>query len=136
MSTTTRLGLPLTDNRTETFENWSKGINDAASGVSAFKKIDDSVALIPVKYTGSVPTTDWSGEAAPYSKAVTVTGMLADDEDVVVDLDLSASSYLDVANIQLAWGKIYRIAISANTLTFYASEVPTVAIPFIALVVR
>jgi len=136
MSTTTRLGLTLTDDRTPTFEDWSKGINDAASGVSAFKKIDDQVALKPAKYTGTVPITDWTGESAPFSKAVTVSGILAADEDVTVDLDLSAAAYADVDDIQLAWGKIYRCAISANTLTFYASEVPTIAIPIVVLVVR
>jgi hypothetical protein len=86
-------------------------------------------------YTGTLASTSWTGASAPFTKAVTVSGILSTDTPII-DLDLSSASYGDVATIQEKWGKIYRAVTSSNTITFYATEVPTINIPFMAKVVR
>ena len=78
--------------------------------------------------------TGWTGSAAPYSKAVTISGLLANDTPIV---DLVASSTYSDAEAQIeAWGYVYRAVTSANTLTLYATEKPTVAMTIQVKVVR
>lgn len=86
-------------------------------------------------YTATIATTDWTGSSAPYTKAVTVSGILSTDNPII-DLDLSSATYSDVASIQTNWGKIYRAVTSTDTITFYTSEVPTIALPIQIKVVR
>jgi hypothetical protein len=57
-----------------------------------------------------------------------VTGILSTDEPFI-DLDLSSSTYGDVSTIQTSYAKIYKAETSVDTITFYASEVPTISIP-------
>ena len=85
-----------------------------------------SEGAVSMYYTGSIPT-GWSG-SGPYTKVVTLSGILATDHPIV---DLAASSDYATAEEQIeAWGSIYKVNASAdNTLTFYATDEPTVAIP-------
>lgn len=86
-----------------------------------------------VNYTGTL-STSWSGSSAPFSQAVTISGILATDVPIV-DVIMSGTYSTDVAR-NADWSNIYRIVSSANTLTFYAIEKPTVSLPFQAQVVR
>lgn len=84
-------------------------------------------------YTATLNTT-WSGSTAPFTKAQTINGILATDYPIV---DLVPSTTFATAQSQEeAWAKIVRIAVSANTLTFYASEKPTVSLPIKVMCVR
>ena len=105
--------------------------------------VSNTVAYItnmPIRVSTVYSTTltiasGWTAGTAPFSKAVTVTGILSTDNPSI-DLDLSSAAYGDVATLQDDWANIYRVVASADTLTFYASEIPTVDIPLIIKVVR
>lgn len=84
-------------------------------------------------YTTTLNTT-WSGTSAPFSKAQTVTGILATDTPII-DVVMSGTFATDEARLE-AWGYIYRAVTSANTITFYAMEKPTVELPLQIKVVR
>jgi hypothetical protein len=88
-----------------------------------------------VQYTSTLAATSWTGSSAPFTKDVTVSGILSTDVPIL-DIDFSGILYANVAATQTNWGKVYRAVTSANTITFYASEVPSADIPFIAKVVR
>lgn len=86
--------------------------------------------------TATIPTSSWTGSEAPYSKTITVTGMLATDNPIV-DVDLSeAEDYEEEQEIITAWGNIYRIITDEDEITVYATAVPTVDIPIQLKVVR
>jgi hypothetical protein len=87
-----------------------------------------------IVYSGTITSGSWTG-SGPFTKAVTVTGILATDNPTI-DLDLSTTDFANVAATQEAWGKIYRAVTSADTITFYATEALAVELKFNAKVVR
>lgn len=78
--------------------------------------------------------TTWSGSSAPFSKTVTVSGILATDTPIV-DVVMSGT-YATDQDRQKAWSKIYRIVTANNQITLYASVKPTVSLPIQLKVVR
>lgn len=80
-------------------------------------------ASIIAKFTATIPSASWTGSSAPYSKAVTVTGILSTDKPII-DLVLTGTYATDLVMIE-NWAKIYRAVTSADTITFYATEVPS-----------
>lgn len=87
---------------------------------------DTSRATV-ANYTSTLAAASWSGASAPYSQALTVNGLLASDTPTV-DVVMSGTYSTDEAR-KTAWAAIYRAVSSANTLTVYASELPTVDLP-------
>ena len=71
--------------------------------------------------------TNWSGSAAPYTKTITVSGILATDTPII-DIVMSGTYSTDEARIE-AWGYIYRAVTANGSITFYATEKPTVSLP-------
>lgn len=84
-------------------------------------------------YSGTL-STSWSGSKAPYTQAVTVSGILATDRPIV-DYTNSGTYATDQSREE-GWLNIYRAVTAANKITFYAHEKPKVSIPFTAQVVR
>lgn len=75
-----------------------------------------------VVLTATISAADWSG-SAPYTNAVTVTGLLATDTPV---MDLVASSTYATAQNEISdYGSIYKAVCADNTLTVYATSAPT-----------
>nr|DAI01002.1 MAG TPA: hypothetical protein [Caudoviricetes sp.] len=106
----------------------AKIVNNA---VTVNKIADNAVSTI---YTGNLTVASWSGSAAPYSQAVTITGVLATDTPIV---DLVPSTTYATAESQIdGWANIYRAVASANTITFYATDIPTVSLSFQARCIR
>lgn len=106
------------------------GITPADGSVTAAKIATGAVSTV---YTATV-LVGWSGTAAPYTKAVTINGLLASDSPIV---DLVPSATYATAESQIeAWGMVYRAVTAANTLTLYATGKPTVALPIQLRVVR
>ena len=89
-----------------------------------------------VKYAVLTATLDtsWSGSSAPYSKTVTVSDILATDTPII-DIVMSGTYSTDEARAE-AWGYIYRAVTSADSITFYATDKPTVDLPIQIKVVR
>lgn len=100
-------------------------LNDLAS-----KSAED----VSVVYTGTLTVDGWAGEAAPYTQALTISGVLANDSPII-DL-VPSDTYADAAAQDEQWGQIYRAVATANTITFYAKEAPTVALTFKARCIR
>ena len=78
--------------------------------------------------------TPWSGSSAPYSKTITVSGILATDAPII-DIVMSGTYSTDEALIE-AWGYIYRAVTADGSITFYATDKPTVDLPIQIRVVR
>jgi hypothetical protein len=100
---------------------------------NAIEELDDEKATYTV-YTATIPSASWTGSSAPYSKAVTVTGILSTDEPII-DLVLSGTYATDVT-MRTNWGLIYRGVTSTDTITFYADSVPSADINIQLVVVR
>jgi hypothetical protein len=87
-----------------------------------------------VTYTASLANTSWSG-SGPFTKAVTVTGILSTDNPTI-DVNFSTIDFADVSNITSSWALVYRAVTTDNTVTFYATTVPSLTIPLDIKVVR
>lgn len=83
--------------------------------------------------TATLDTT-WSGTSAPYTKTVSVSGILATDTPII-DVVMSGIYSTDEARTE-AWGYIYRAVTANGSITFYATEKPTVSLPIQIKVVR
>lgn len=84
--------------------------------------------------TATLSTGGWTGTAAPFTQIQAVSGILATDVPIV-DVVLSGDWGVDEARLE-AWGHIYRIVTSNNSITAYAREKPNVALPLQLKVVR
>lgn len=90
---------------------------------------------VSVEYSGTLAADGWTGSAAPFSQAVTISGVLATDSPII-DLVPDDDDYATAVAEDTAWGSIYRAAATTNTITFYAKEKPTVALTFKARCIR
>lgn len=93
------------------------------------KEIEDKTQHINVTLD-----TSWLGSAAPYSNSVAVTGILETDTPII-DVVMSGTYSTDEARIE-AWGYIYRAVTANSSMTFYATEKPSVELPIQIKVVR
>jgi len=84
--------------------------------------------------TATLNTGGWTGTEAPFAQIQEVSGILATDVPIV-DVVLSGDWEVDEARLE-AWGYIYRIVTSNNSITAYAREKPDVAISLQLKVVR
>lgn len=92
-----------------------------------------ATGAVSTTYTATIGTT-WTGSAAPYTQSVSVSGLLATDNPIV---DIVPSDTFATAEAQMeAYGNLYRMVAGNNTLTVYATEKTTVAIPIQIKVVR
>ena len=83
------------------------------------------------RYTATIPASGWS---ASNTVTVAVSGILASDTPIV-DIVQTGTSSTD-ETMRENWAKITRITTAANSITVYASEVPSAAIPIQLKVVR
>jgi hypothetical protein len=78
-------------------------------------------------YTATIgAAAEWTDQTGYFTLQVSTTPSgLLDTDKPVVDLDLSAATVAEVADIQAAWATIYRVVTGTDTVTFYALEDPT-----------
>lgn len=91
------------------------------------------MGAVSTPYTTTLNSTSWDG-SGPYTQTVSVSGMLASDNpiiDVVTSGTFSTDKYRCVE-----FSKIYRAVTANNSITFYADEKPTVALPIRMLCIR
>lgn len=85
-------------------------------------------------YTATITAVGWTGDAAPYANAVTVTGITVADQPII---DFVPSETFSTAEAEIeSWGYVYRAVTSANTVTFYATDKPSVDLSVQMKVVR
>lgn len=85
-------------------------------------------------YSVTIPSASWTGSSAPYTKTVTVTGLLTTDEPII-DVNLTGT-YATDQTIRTNWSKVYDGDTATNSITFYADAVPTADIPVRIKVIR
>lgn len=115
-----------------------RGITNATGGIAAgsivTENLADNVVTAPKIANGAVSQTftavitadGWTGESAPYTNAVTVTGLLATDKPKV---DMIPSDTFETAETEIeAYASIYKMVTADNQLTAYATEKPAVDI--------
>ena len=92
---------------------------------------------VSAEYTETLTTSGWTaseGNVAPYMKEVTISGVLDTDSPII---DLVTSDIYDTALAQdEAWSKIYKAVAGSGMITFYAKEIPSVALTFKARCIR
>ena len=123
--------------RNATNDGWDnlnpKTLSSQVFSADGITSVASSLADIVTDYTTTLNTT-WSGSVAPFTKVQTVTGILATDTPII-DVVMSGVFATDEL-IAEAWGLIYRAVATTNTITFYATEKPTVSLPLQFKVVR
>ena len=107
-------------------------LNDADIGVNVQAYSADNAESF--EFTATIPSTSWTGSSAPYSKAVTVTGILSTDRPII-DLVLTGT-YATDQTMREDWANVYRAVTSTDTVTFYADVVPSADISIQLVVVR
>lgn len=127
-------------------DSGKKPADFAAAAHASNHKTGGSDALTPgdigaatrLSGTATLSTSSWVGGSAPYIYTLSVPGIKATDTphiDRVTGTDASAA-----ALINTAWGLIAGYAVkpqtAAGTIIFYASAIPSVAIPIMYEVVR
>ena len=94
-----------------------------------------NVSGISKTYTATLPAgSSWSGSAAPYTYALSVSGITANDKPVI-DITFSGTYATDKTRCD-DWANVYRGVTSANKITFYAHAKPSATIPLQIQVVR
>ena len=109
-------------------------INDTVAHVTAGDKTDWDGKAERYEFTAAVTTT-WVGASAPYTQAVTVTGILADDDPIInpVYSATNATAILEKS----AWGNVGKVVTTLNTITLTCfEEKPVTAFNLQLLVVR
>lgn len=85
-------------------------------------------------YTATL-TTSWSGDSAPYTQTVTVSGITSSDTPIV-DVVLSSTTSTALSQLE-AWGCVSQITTGTDSITATCLEdKPTTAIPIQLKVVR
>lgn len=130
--TTVQSANKLTTARTISLAGRVKG--SVAFDGSANATINTTLSGVVTDYNATIPNSGWSGSAAPYTKVISVPGILASDKPIV-DVVCNGTYANDQSKIT-EWGKIYRITTAANSITVYANAIPTVAIPITLKCVR
>lgn len=105
----------------------------AISAITGLQTALDNKASVSA-YSASLPSTGWTGDAAPYTQEVAVTGITAADTPLV-DIVQTGTEVTDEP-MREAWGMVTRIVTGAGKITAYASEKPAVNIPIQLKVVK
>lgn len=98
------------------------GINIPDGSIGAEKLADGAVTK---HFTAQIGTV-WTGEAAPYTQEIAVSGILASDVPIV-DM-VTSDTYSAVEAEEEAWANVYKIQTAANKITVYAKEATETAI--------
>lgn len=105
----------------------------AISAITGLQTALDGKATAAL-YALTLPSTGWTGDAAPYAQEVAVTGITAADTPLV-DIVQTGTEDTDEP-MREAWGVVTRIVTGAGKITAYASEKPTVDVPIQLKVVK
>lgn len=105
-------------------------IDNAVSAVIAKETVWDSKGAPSTSTTITLTSSGWTGDSAPYTQQVACS--IVKSDSAVVSVDAQTSGDLDAnAEILNAWALVSQKdpTQGAGTMTFYATEKPTVNIP-------
>lgn len=85
-------------------------------------------------FTVAMPISDWAGSEAPYSKTIAVSGIFESDTPIV-DLILP-DDYSSAQDQLIEFNKVYKIDVVDNSITLYATEVPTAEVTMKLMCIR
>lgn len=119
------------DMKKEVYDTDDDGIVDNADKLDGYHASDFATIL---EFSGTLSSSNWSGSSPPYTQTVTINGIKANDKPII-DVVMSGTYSVDIARLG-AWGYIYRAITGTNSITFYATDIPSIDLPFTALVVR
>ena len=103
-----------------------------ANGAVTAEKL--ATGAVSVSYSASLDPANWQGTTAPFSQAVSLTGLLASDTPLV-DIQLSGTFSTDQKRLE-DYAQLYRAVTAKGKLTAYAMVKPTVALPLRILCIR
>jgi hypothetical protein len=87
-----------------------------------YQSIVDSIESVSEDKSFTIATGDtWTDQTGYFTLAKTVSGVV-DTDSPILDLDLSSATVANIADIQAAWGTVYRATTGTDTITLYALE--------------
>ena len=116
---------------TDSIEDGAVTTAKIGSGAVTAEKV--AAGAVSTIYTANVGTV-WSGNAAPYSQEISVSG-LSENDRIVVDLAPDGTAEAIQAQTD-AWSQVYRAVSTDGKLTLYVLEKPTTAFQIKILAVK
>lgn len=101
----------------------------AQGNISSLQTAVSGKASVAISQTVTLASASWTASGSLFTQAVTVSGLLATDTpfcQAVCDDETDAE----------AWGTIIKAVPTANTLTFTATEAPSVDLDIQVVVIR
>ena len=103
---------------------------DTAQGdITSLQSAVGGKASVAISTTVSLPSASWAASGSLFTQAVSVSGLLATDTPF-------CQAVCDDATDAEAWGAIIKATPTAGTLTFTATETPSVDLDIQVVVIR
>lgn len=103
---------------------------DTAQGdITSLQSAVGGKASVAISTTVTLASASWTASGSLFTQAVTVSGLLATDTPF-------CQAVCDDATDAEAWGTIIKAVPTANTLTFTATETPSVDLDIQVVVIR
>ena len=104
-------------------------VDDIQSDITSLQTAVGGKASVAISTTVSLASASWTASGSLFTQAVTVSGLLATDTPF-------CQAICDDATDAEAWGAIIKATPTANTLTFTATETPSVDLDIQVVVIR
>lgn len=104
-------------------------VGELQSDISSLQTAVGGKASVAISTTVSLASASWTASGSLYTQAVTVSGLLATDTPF-------CQAVCDDATDAEAWGAIIKAVPTADTLTFTATEAPSVDLDVQVVVIR
>lgn len=101
----------------------------AQGDISSLQTAVGGKASVAISTTVSLPSASWAASGSLFTQAVSVSGLLATDTPF-------CQAVCDDATDAEAWGAIIKATPTAGTLTFTATETPSVDLDIQVVVIR
>ena len=124
----------LADEAVSTDKIFPGAVVNSKIGANAVTAEKIAGGAVSKTFTATIPASGWTGNAAPYTNTVAVTGVLEADKPFC---DIVPSDTLATAEQEIeAWNYMLRAVAAANQCTFYATGIPAVDINIQMVVIR
>lgn len=104
-------------------------VGELQSDISSLQTAVGGKASVAISTTVSLASASWTASGSLFTQAVSVSGLLATDTPF-------CQAVCDDATDAEAWGAIIKATPTANTLTFTATETPSVDLDIQVAVIR